>query len=188
MARYELVVPSEVSRIRALHDAGKRLQEICRLSRRSRWTVRRILANLHPACTLRANNNTASGRMGRALAPVSSQKENSIAPANQVGSNSKVGIMIVTRSIVEEKFFNRLVVHFSLGRRPKEKFLSDLVSALIVDRVTPSVLEQAAEKVIANHDGRFPAVALCRQYCGEASESSRNALADNFADRSEAPA
>jgi hypothetical protein len=84
--------------------------------------------------------------------------------------------MIVTREIVVEKFFDRVVVHFPLGRaRPRDKFLPDLVAALIADRVTEPVIEEAALTAIANHDGRFPSVARCRQFCREARATLRSA-------------
>jgi hypothetical protein len=186
MARYELVIPSEAARIRAWRDVGKSLSDIRRLSRRSRWTIQRILSNEHPVCALLASDSSAANDICDLLAPNSSHKADSIAPSIQVGSKSEDGTMIVAPELIVAKFYDEIVVHFPLGRtRPKEKFVAGLVAALIADRVTEPVLKEAALVAIRSHKGRFPAVSLCRQFCVEARAKLRGAGLEDSASTSE---
>lgn len=180
MARAEVVIPDEVERIRELSAAGRTLREICALTDRSRWTVRRALAATRAPSAPKPL--AANFLQSPPLAPKIGDFGNYIA-TNQLSSMDRTRATMLTPDKVQTFFIEPLGAHFSKKHRNAAIFFSDLTAALVDENVPPEALMNAARELIRTRtQTHFPSVAICIATCRRAAVTLADAAATPSSD------
>lgn len=160
MARADHISPFEAERIRALASRGLSRAEIARRVKRSSITVWRVL----------------SGRRCPPVWPENRDAENGISEKLEmlkvlslemrIGSAPNKEADIVTPEIVRTVFIDALTPHFALRRLASERFLADLVAALLDEKFSEATLILAARSIyLRRTTTTFPTVAACIAAC-----------------------
>lgn len=153
---------NDIDRIWQLAGKGLRVQEIMERTGRSRRSVWRVLSGRRRKRPLR-NGNTSNGQHGpKLLGP-----PEPLSLGTRIDSSkSAVEDTMPTAELIRNSFVEPLRVHYSVHKPDPERFVADLVSTLLEERFSTSVLKLAVRNFIRTRRApNFPSVADCIVVC-----------------------